>query len=218
MPAYDPWDVYGAPLAAYPDWVAVPGTYFAGPDLYFGLGVGLFAGFAWGWNDWGFDWHDRRVEIHHAPYFSHSRTFANRHDFDQRGAHFDHRPAPFDHTPDLWRRPIFRLSMNIPERKATLVGVSGAFSGFDHGGIARGSRPAGGRVSVEDSLQAGGFQQAEIQGWRRPRRRWRLSRRWGGGGFHGGGVVAAFTAAVVAEAPTAAEVTGNGIVHEGRNC
>ena len=55
VPQYDPWVVYGAPLVAYPDWVGVPGAYYAGPCLYWGLGfdVGLFAGVGWGWHHWG---------------------------------------------------------------------------------------------------------------------------------------------------------------------
>jgi hypothetical protein len=116
VPAYDPWLVYGAPLAAYPGWVPVSGVFFGGPDLYFGAGfaLGVFAAFDWGWQDWGFDWHRHAMLYHHSPYFSHSPTFAFRHgspggrsSFDQ-SAHgsFDHaglnRPgaslghAPFD--------------------------------------------------------------------------------------------------------------------------
>jgi uncharacterized membrane protein YgcG len=176
VPEYDPWFVYGAPLAAYPGWVEVPGIYYAGPDLYFGFGVGLFAGFGWGWNDWGFDWHDRRMTYHHAPYFSHSRTFANRHDFDQRGAHFDHRAAPFDRTSALHgggpeRTPAFHL----PGAAEGHPGVrSGAFSGFDHGGIARGYASRG-RSSFGGGFHAGGFQGGGG------------GVHTGGGGFHGGG-------------------------------
>src|SRR5438876_6553547 len=33
VPAYDPWLVYGAPLVASPDWVAVPGVCYSGRAL-----------------------------------------------------------------------------------------------------------------------------------------------------------------------------------------
>ncbi|MDB5858349.1 MAG: hypothetical protein JWQ76_2038 [Ramlibacter sp.] len=75
LPAYDPWRVYGAPIAAYPGWVGVPGSYYPGADLYFGdaLGIGLLAGFGWAWNDWGFDWHARRMIHGHEPHFADGR-------------------------------------------------------------------------------------------------------------------------------------------------
>jgi hypothetical protein len=90
VPAYDPWLVYGPPLLAYPGWVDVAGVY--GTNLYFGVGfgIGLYAGFGWGWHDWGFDWRNRHVVYHHAPYVSHGRSFASRREFNQRPVHFDH--------------------------------------------------------------------------------------------------------------------------------
>ena len=38
-----------APLAFYPDWVTVPGLFVDGPGLYFGLGfgIGIFGGYGW---------------------------------------------------------------------------------------------------------------------------------------------------------------------------
>ena len=96
VPAYDPWLAYGAPLVAYPDWMAIPGVFYAGPDLYFGVGfdIGLFAGFGWGWHHWGCDWHHHEVHYHHAPYFTHSRTFVARRDFEAGHARFDRRGVP----------------------------------------------------------------------------------------------------------------------------
>jgi hypothetical protein len=57
VPEYDPWVVYGAPLAYYPGWVGVPGVFVDGPGIAFGLGVGIgvFGGFGWGWHHWGTD-------------------------------------------------------------------------------------------------------------------------------------------------------------------
>jgi hypothetical protein len=183
VPAYDPWLVYGAPLAAYPGWVAVPGIYYAGPDLYFGMGfgLGLYAGFGWGWRDWGFDWHDRRMLYHHAPYRSHSRTFVDRHGFDHgahfdlRGAHLDHGVTHFDHGtpfhgggPD--RTPAFHEQAGAPGHPAA---HSGAFSGFDHGGIVRGYSSHA-RSSFGGGVPGGGFHAAGPPGFH-------------GGGSHGGG-------------------------------
>ena len=58
VPEYDPWIVYGDPLAFYPGWIGVPGFYFDAPGIGFGLGIGigLFGGFGWGWHSWGADW------------------------------------------------------------------------------------------------------------------------------------------------------------------
>ncbi|MDB5947877.1 MAG: hypothetical protein JWQ33_2903 [Ramlibacter sp.] len=99
VPAYDPWAVYGAPMAAYPGWVGLPGTFYDGPGPYFGagIGIGLFGGVAWGAHDWGLDWHDRAAIYHHAPYVAHSPTFTHHHAFDPGGGHSDHGVADFGH-------------------------------------------------------------------------------------------------------------------------
>src|SRR6266478_2669444 len=85
VPQYDPWLVYGAPLAVFPGWYPYPGLFLDGPGIGFGLGfgVGLFAGFGWGWHGWGYDWHHGgRVEFNHNTYISHSRTIVNRNSFN----------------------------------------------------------------------------------------------------------------------------------------
>jgi len=180
VPAYDPWLVYGDPLLAYPGWVGVPGVFYDGPDLYFGmgLGVGLVSSFGWGWNDWGFDWHNRRVNYNHAPYISHSRTFF-RHALDQGGARLDRNVAFHGSGPE--RTPAFPVqAAGAQIRPGAYSGAgaqirpgaySGAFSGFDHGGIVRGYASRG-RSSFGGGFNAGGFRSAGLQG---------------GGGFHGGG-------------------------------
>src|SRR6202171_4281001 len=192
VPAYDPWLVYGDPLLAYPGWVGVPGVFYDGPDLYYGmgLGVGLVSRFGWGWNDWGFDWHNRRVNYNHAPYISHSRTFFNRHALDQGGARLDRNVAFHGSGPE--RTPAFPVqAAGAQIRPGAYSGAgaqirpgaysgagaqirpgaySGAFSGFDHGGIVRGYASHG-RSSSGGGFQAGGFHAAGLQG----------------GGFHGGG-------------------------------
>lgn len=60
VPAYDPWTVYGPPVAVYPGWERV----FVGPPgISFGIGVGIgwYSGFGWGWHHWHADWDHRRV-------------------------------------------------------------------------------------------------------------------------------------------------------------
>ena len=83
VPQYDPWVVYGSPLAAFPGWAPYPGLYAYGPGIAFGLGigVGLFAGFGWGWNHWGCDWHGGGALYNHQSFVSHSRTVVNRNSF-----------------------------------------------------------------------------------------------------------------------------------------
>jgi hypothetical protein len=159
VPEYDPWLVYGGPIVAYPGWVPVDGIFFAGPAIGFGIGfgVGFFGGFGWGWHHWGYDWHGRTVIYNHNTYISHSRTFVNRHNFDHgnlnRGnfAHGNFNHANFNHS------NAFHGSSRFHTQPGT---HSSAFSGFDHGGNARGFSSRG------HSSFGGGFH---------------------GGAFHGGG-------------------------------
>jgi Protein of unknown function (DUF3300) len=80
VPQYDPWVVYGSPLAVFPGWSPFPGLYAYGPGIAFGLGigVGLFAGYGWGWNHWGCDWHGGGAVFNHQSFVSHSRSIVNR--------------------------------------------------------------------------------------------------------------------------------------------
>jgi hypothetical protein len=150
VPTYDPWAVYGAPIGVWPGWYWYPGLYVTEPGIFFGVGFGLgfFGGFGWGWHHWGFDWGHRSLIYDHRTYISHSTTFVNRGNFNRDhagfGGHgFSHGFAPRDTQPGI---------------------RSGAFSGFNHGGVAR-SYSFAGRSSFGGG-RVGGFH---------------------GGGFHGGG-------------------------------
>src|SRR5580704_3771813 len=113
VPQYDPWLVYGDPLAIFPGWYPYPGLFWDGPGIYWGLGfgVGLFGGFGWGWHNWGYDWRGGRGVFNHSPYISHSRSIVNRNDFRANREDFGHSSG-------------FR----------SLEGTrSSAFSGFNHG-------------------------------------------------------------------------------------
>src|SRR4030095_15279233 len=123
VPQYDPWIVYGAPLAVYPGYI--PGPWVAAPIISFGVGfpVGWGFGGGWGWPAWGFDWGGGFVVFNHNRFFSRSHTFFH-HDHDFRGDHafrgnFDHRADRGFAAPHVERG-----------------GHPGAFSGFDHGGVA----------------------------------------------------------------------------------
>src|SRR5689334_2401018 len=143
VPAYDPWLVYGDPIVAYPGWYPVPGIFFAGPAISFGIGfgVGYFGGFGWGWHHWGCDWHGHRVIYNHNTYISHSRTIINRSNFGHSFNHNNFNRANFNHG-NAFRgnRPGGGGSaFHGPLAPHFQPGSrSGAFSGFDHGGSVRG--------------------------------------------------------------------------------
>src|SRR5882724_3349436 len=159
VPQYDPWLVYGDPLPVFPGWYPYPGLYLAGPGIAFGLGFGIgrFGGFGWGWHNWGFDWYrGGRVVYNHNTYISHSRTIVNRNAFHSGRANFDHGAGR-----SFGGHEEFRGSSGSHAITGT---HSGAFSGFDHGGISRAHSSRG-------QSSFGGFH----------------GRGLGGGGFHGGG-------------------------------
>jgi Protein of unknown function (DUF3300) len=88
VPAYDPWLIYGYPVAEWPGWYPYPGIWYDGPYLSFGVGFGIgwFGGFGWDWHLWGCDWHDRVVIFNHNAYYSRSNTFFNRSSYYRGGA------------------------------------------------------------------------------------------------------------------------------------
>jgi hypothetical protein len=138
VPEYDPWDVYGAPVAYYPGWYGVPGLYIDGPGIVFGLGVGIgvFGGFGWGWHHWEADWHRHDVMHDHDRYVSHSPTFINHNDFGHGHPLLAHPGA---------------LSGGVPS------GIHATpFSGFDHGGVTH-SFSARGSMSFNGGSHGGGF-------------------------------------------------------------
>jgi hypothetical protein len=154
VPAYDPWLVYGAPIVAYPGWYPMPGIFWGGPGISFGIGfgIGFFGGFGWGWGHWGYDWHDRRAFLDHHEWVSHSRDFGHdgfhHGDFGHGG--FDHSNVGHggsDHGGGFHgsSAPHFQPGTR-----------SGAFSGFDHGGNARGFSSRG-RSSFGGGSHGGGF-------------------------------------------------------------
>jgi Protein of unknown function (DUF3300) len=154
VPAYDPWLVYGAPIVAYPGWYPVPGIFWGGVGLSFGIGFGLgfFGGFGWGWGHWGYDWHGRRAFFDHHVYVSHSHEFGHEGfhhgDFGHGGVH----GGGFHGSSSFHGSSGFHGSASSHAQSGT---HSGAFSGFDHGGNARGFSSRG-RSSFGGGSHGGG--------------------------------------------------------------
>ena len=163
VPEYDPWLVYGAPIGIWPGWYSYPGLYLGGPGIAFGFGfgIGFFGGFGWGWHNWGYDWHHHGIIYNHNTYISHSRVFINRNNFYRAGGF--HGGAGF-HGGSSGFHGSAAGQHGFSASHAQSGTHSGAFSGFNHGGAARGFSSRG--QSSFGGFHGGGF---------------------GGGGFHGGG-------------------------------
>ena len=149
VPTYDPWVVYGAPVVAWPGWYWYPGLYVPGPGIAFGVGfgIGFFGGFGWGWHHWGCDWGHRTVIYNHNTYITHSRTFVNRNGFRGGGGinHGFHGGGP--------GRGAAPHGFTAPHAQPGLH--SGAFGGFNHGGVAQ-SHAFRGRSSFGGGHGGGG--------------------------------------------------------------
>jgi hypothetical protein len=82
VPVYNPWTVYGAPLAVYPGffWAPPPGIFWGGVGIGFGVGIGIgvFGRWGWGWGHWGMGWGNHAVFFNRGAYFTHSSTVINR--------------------------------------------------------------------------------------------------------------------------------------------
>ncbi len=160
VPAYDPWIVYGYPIAPWPYWVQVPGIWWGGPGIYFGVGfpIAPFIGFGWGWGFWGVDWYHRNVFYHGGAYFARGPAFFNR------GAYYGGH-ADFARPGGMGGAAAGRDAYRGYEAPAGGTGVrSGAFSNYNYGGAER-RYSARGQSSFGGGFQGGGFR---------------------GGGFHGG--------------------------------
>jgi len=140
LPEYDPWIVYGAPLLAYPGYFDA-GFFVGGPFIFFdeGFPIRRHIHHHWGWHNWGCNWRDRFVVFNHNRFISRSHTFINRRDGIRGGEGFrGARPPSFpgraegnrggaiDHRADRG----FAAPRMEPNQRP------GAFSGFDHGGVA----------------------------------------------------------------------------------
>jgi uncharacterized membrane protein YgcG len=152
VPEYDPWVVYGDPLAYYPGWIGVPGFYYDGPGIWFGLGIGigLYGGFGWGWHSWGTDWHRHGLIHGDHPYVSHSREFGSHYAFGGGRAGSDHYAGSY-------RGGSYHYAggSSAFHGGATNGVHSSAFSGFNHGGDTR-AFSARGQSSFGGGFHGGG--------------------------------------------------------------
>jgi uncharacterized membrane protein YgcG len=176
VPAYDPWLVYGYPVAAWPGWYPYPGIWYGGPSLFWGVGfgIGFYGGFGWGWGHWGVGWGGRTVIFNNNRYYSRSNTFYNRNNYyrggGERGIANNVRGGVRGNpggNRDVYNRPGGRdtpfhgntqAARGFDQSRGQTGTRSSGFSGYDHGGEAR-------SYSSRGSASFGG----------------------GGGGFHGGG-------------------------------
>ena len=89
VPTYDPWTVYGQPVAPYPGFSLLGalgsgiGAFFSsgygGSAIQYGLGIALsaFSHTPWGFFGWGLNWLAHAVLFHQSNYFTHSTTVAD---------------------------------------------------------------------------------------------------------------------------------------------
>jgi len=85
VPAYNPWAVYGQPVAPYPGFSVLGaigsflGSAFGPSAVRFGLGIAMtaFTHTPWGWLGWGLNWLAQAVLFNHSNYYSHSTTVAD---------------------------------------------------------------------------------------------------------------------------------------------
>ncbi len=186
VPAYDPWLVYGYPIAPWPGWYPYPGIWFGGPYLSFGLGfgIGYFGGFGWGWGHWGFDWGHRYPIYGGARYYSRSTTFYNRNNYLPRRRSAWRICGPPQRRWQAWRRQLRRTWRSLqPSRRNDQAfqrkqpgcsRIRGA-TRPDWNPVGRIQRLWPGRTSKELLIA----RKLQLRWWRVPRRRWRIPwRRW----------------------------------------
>jgi hypothetical protein len=95
LPAYNPWTVYGQPVAPYRGFSLIGalgsffnssvGSGFVGSSSFgasavrFGLGIAMsaFSHSSFGWLGWGLDWLSHALLFHNSNYYSHSTTVAD---------------------------------------------------------------------------------------------------------------------------------------------
>ncbi|MGA2673761.1 MAG: DUF3300 domain-containing protein [Terracidiphilus sp.] len=81
VPAYNPWDVYGQPVAPYPGFSLLGslGSFAGSAPVRFGMGIAMaaFNHSPFGWMSWALDWLSQSVLFHHANYSSQSTTVAH---------------------------------------------------------------------------------------------------------------------------------------------
>ena len=171
VPQYNPWDVYGDLLPIFPGWDPYPGLYLDGPGIAFGLGFGIgwFAGYGWGWNHWGCDWHHGDVVYDHHAFASHSRTIVDRNGAQAAGHDF--------HSAQLAGHAGSRFAGHGASHVNHSFHTARNFSAFrSHSGAHAFFSSRGSHGFHGGSFHGGGFHGGGFHGGGSH-----------GGGFHGGG-------------------------------
>jgi Protein of unknown function (DUF3300) len=143
VPAYNPWAVYGEPVAPYPGFSLLSeiGQFLGSSVLRYGLGIGLSAFTRpWGWLAWGLDWLGHALLFNNSAYYSHSATVANW-GFPRRGFYAYSGRGGFGRGHDLargWGN----------ERRGNIWGnESWRHGGYDAGGWHSSTRGSEGRAA-----------------------------------------------------------------------
>src|SRR5258706_5118400 len=142
VPEYDPWLIYGAPIAVWPGWYPYSGLYLDGPGIAFGAGFGLgyFGGYRWGWHHWRPDWDHRAIVYNHNTYISRSRMVTNRSNLFHGHEDFN-RAQGFHGAPGFSGNPGSH-ALSAPQRgfaelHAGFGSSPGRYSGFRNEGVDR---------------------------------------------------------------------------------
>jgi len=81
VPTYNPWDVYGEPIAPYPgfSFFGALGDFVGGAPIQYGLSfaLGAFDRMPFGWLAWGCDWLGQGLMFNHSGYNTHSNQVAD---------------------------------------------------------------------------------------------------------------------------------------------
>ncbi len=81
VPTYNPWAVYGQPVAPYPgfSFLGAVGSFFGASPVQFGLSflTNAFMHTPWGFLGWGLDWLAHSVLFNHSNYFTHSPSVSD---------------------------------------------------------------------------------------------------------------------------------------------
>ena len=81
VPTYNPWAVYGQPIAPYLgfSFIGALGNFFGGVPIQYGLSfaLGAFDRMPFGWLAWGFDWVGHALMFDHSGYYTRSNQVAD---------------------------------------------------------------------------------------------------------------------------------------------
>jgi hypothetical protein len=151
VPTYNPWVVYGQPIAPYPNYSPMGGFgSILGTAVQYGLGfaTSAFMHTPFGLLSWGLDWLAHAVLFNHSTYYSHSMSVADwgfPHGGPRafRGGEFAHYGDRSGRQWNSYRNEQgFNRGVGYPATRAAQSYQNRYGSGFDRGGNYGGARPA----------------------------------------------------------------------------